>query len=326
MKLLALAVPIIYLLVLGCGGTDPSIDSDGSGSLQLKIQWPSTRDIPPATRSLRVTAKTLVKNDSGQKVEDKTVADKVVARPEDETSSTVILEDLPSVEVRIQVLAYASTEATGDPLAIGLKDTTISSGATTIIAITLQSPQGCFDPTSSAIAGDAEDTGTTSAIATDGAATASVNLMNVTTHITGGDGNHAFARYLDGVWITPSAPANLIFVFEATTAVSGEDAEYSFEIFSPQTLPEMRLSRSGSMRDGEVVSGEPPINGELSIAVPFTFAANVKQGISLQITTESKNFFTGDTVNTRLRFKRIEGLSAGSTLQTASCTGWLAGI
>jgi hypothetical protein len=126
---------ILALGLMSCGGSGSP--SQNTGGVRLTVKWPATRDIPPATRSLRITATTLVKSDGGTKVEDKSVGSRIVVRPENQTTSTVTLDDLPSVEVRVKVLAYASTDATGDPLAIGLKDATISSGSTTSIAITL---------------------------------------------------------------------------------------------------------------------------------------------------------------------------------------------
>lgn len=124
-----------YLLLLAavlhlasCGGSGEM--NTQSGRVRLVIHWPETRTIPSATQSLRFTVVTLITNDDNQIVEKTQVKQQVVPRPSGETVSTVILEDLPSVKVRVKATAHESTDGTGATLAAGSVDLTVTQNST----------------------------------------------------------------------------------------------------------------------------------------------------------------------------------------------------
>lgn len=136
---------LVAIFILGCGGSGDSTPSN-RGRLRVSIHWPSGRDIPPAAQSLKVTAVTLIQNESGQKVEDAEVGKKVVARPQGQATSDITLEDLPSVEVRVKVSAYASTDGSGTALALGTGDIQIPENGTANASITLHADIASIEP------------------------------------------------------------------------------------------------------------------------------------------------------------------------------------
>lgn len=130
-----LFIATVAIGLVSCAGSGAS--QTGRGRLRLTVRWPRTRDIPPATRSLRVTVKTLVEDSSGSVNEDVEVANQVVQRPEGEATSSLTLVDLPSVLVRVNVQAFASTDASGTPIAAGHDEVTIREDQTTSASVTL---------------------------------------------------------------------------------------------------------------------------------------------------------------------------------------------
>lgn len=146
-RLIALLLLVLTLAIglVSCAGIGRSMHS-GRGRLTLTVRWPATRDIPPATRSLKLIVKTVIEKESGVKSEGVTVAEKLVSRPAGASTSTATLEDLPSVDVRVRVLAFASADGSGTALASGFSDVKITENGTTSAAVTLE-PQvaGCSE-------------------------------------------------------------------------------------------------------------------------------------------------------------------------------------
>jgi hypothetical protein len=139
---LAILVATVTVGLMSCAGSG-GMASLASGRLTLTITWPEqTRAIPPSTRSLKVQAVTLIKGDLGSKKEDVLVGSTVVARPSGQVTSSISLDKLPSVELRIKVTAHASTDGTSEAIAVGMKDITIIADATTPATIDLQSEVG----------------------------------------------------------------------------------------------------------------------------------------------------------------------------------------
>lgn len=128
---------LVVLLVASCGGSGNIGVSAEGGRVKLVIHWPETREIPAATESLNFKVVTLIANDENEIVEKEQVKEQVVQRPTGQTVSTVVLEDLPSVKVRIKATAHESTDGTGAVLASGSVDITVSEAGTVNAAITL---------------------------------------------------------------------------------------------------------------------------------------------------------------------------------------------
>lgn len=128
---------IVACLVASCGGSGDIGGSSEGGRVRLVIHWPETREIPAATQSLNFKVVTLITNDENQIVEKEQVKEQVVQRPTGQTVSTVVLEDLPSVKVRVKATAHESTDGTGAVLASGSVDITVSEAGTVNAAITL---------------------------------------------------------------------------------------------------------------------------------------------------------------------------------------------
>jgi hypothetical protein len=120
LQVLVMAALALYGLI-ACGGSGQTgeISTSGKGRLTLSITWPSSRAIPAETRSIRVTAKVLQPADGPE------VANEVVQRPEGQSTTEVVLDNIPSVKVLVTASAYASNDGTGDVIASGSKEVTV---------------------------------------------------------------------------------------------------------------------------------------------------------------------------------------------------------
>lgn len=142
LQLLLVAAVALYGLI-ACGGSGHTDDNPTSrrGRLTLSITWPSSRAIPAETQSIRVTAKVLQPADGPE------VANQVVQRPEGQSTSQIVLSDIPSVKVLISATAYASNDGTGDVIASGLKEVTVPEDNSVAANIELdgdvEPPVGC---------------------------------------------------------------------------------------------------------------------------------------------------------------------------------------
>lgn len=126
--------PLFGLLMLGiasCGGHS-NAKAVSRGRVTLTVNWPSSREIPSATRSIKIVAFSLGPDQGIQ------VGEVVVQRPANQPTSQVVLEDLPSVKVRLTATAHASTDGTGDVLAQGSKDVDVPENSTVPASISLQ--------------------------------------------------------------------------------------------------------------------------------------------------------------------------------------------
>jgi hypothetical protein len=134
MLALVVFLAMMVLCVMSCGGRGVG---KPSGAVRLSIRWPQTRDIPAATRSLRITAQTLVSDLNGGTKEDVTAADRVIPRPSGEQVSNLVLDHLPSVEVRIKAFAYTSSDGTGSAIAQGATDIHVPENLSVAATLTL---------------------------------------------------------------------------------------------------------------------------------------------------------------------------------------------
>ncbi len=70
------------------------------------------------------------------------VASRVVARPEGQSTSQVVLDDLPSVKVRVTATAYAQANATGAALATGFIEVNVPENSSVSAQLTLNGSGG----------------------------------------------------------------------------------------------------------------------------------------------------------------------------------------
>lgn len=116
----ALSVAVACLICAhGCGSSGAHRDASGRGRVVVTIRWPRTREIPPSTQSIRLVATVEEPADGPE------VGNLVVPRPSEQTSSTAVLENLPSVKCRIAGTAFATTDGTGQALASGTADVAV---------------------------------------------------------------------------------------------------------------------------------------------------------------------------------------------------------
>lgn len=129
------------VLLPGCGGSSgtftqeagTSIPTPGRGAMRFIIQWPdgssdSTRQVPAAANSVVIT---LTENNN------QVAPPKVVSRPP-EGNSVVTFPDMPVTNVSATVIAYASSDGTGEAQSNGTTTVQVQEGQTTGTSITLE--------------------------------------------------------------------------------------------------------------------------------------------------------------------------------------------
>jgi hypothetical protein len=317
---------VLLLPTLGCGGSGTtSAEVSGRGRVTLTITWPASRAIPAATRSIKIVAKVLEPADGSQ------VAEQVVQRPENQPTSQVVLDDLPSVKVRITATAFESTNGTGDVLASGSTEVDVPESNSVTANIVLEAEDSpCEAPfaqvTNSETEPDTVVTGTTSANISVPGSSVSVNLTTITasSSVTANTPDFsANAQFIDYFMVVSSSPEAVFLnlVFEISTVVGeGANAEYKYTLLASGTL-NTPYEVFGDFREGVLINGVPPVNQEVKI--PVVVLPGFFSGIDIRL--ENRTFQEGDFLSNSIRFKRIEGLPAGATVRTRSCTGWLGG-
>jgi hypothetical protein len=133
---LMLTTPLIALS--GCGGgggtASPAASSTRAGKLSLTVKWPEqtkdTRLIPQFTQVLRAELR------SGDQVLG--IRD-ILNEDGPPRASTVTFDNLQPGVVTLTATAYPEAGATGTPLASGAVSTTINSGETARVSITMAS-------------------------------------------------------------------------------------------------------------------------------------------------------------------------------------------
>lgn len=156
------AVISSLLIISGCGGgggknaaspgVSPTVSaaSRGKGQVAFTIHWPAataakSRLLPTASKSIKFT---VVEYDAPNNV---VVLTKIAARPPDtETTSTVLLDGLPTVLVNIKAEAFPSADATGVVQAAGLLTVSIEQNKTIDKTITLNSTVKSVEVTAAA--------------------------------------------------------------------------------------------------------------------------------------------------------------------------------
>lgn len=140
---------LAFALLPGCGGSGNS-DSPtvpGRGEVVFTMHWPerspaeATRLIPKASNSLRFK---VFEKRTGSDDEPKLITERVEPRPADDPSglppsSTVRIDGLPAVAVRIEISAHPSAEGTGTAQASGTVEMKIEENKESTQAITLAS-------------------------------------------------------------------------------------------------------------------------------------------------------------------------------------------
>lgn len=118
------AVLLSSVMAAGCGGSSGKQDLSETGRVVINIAWPATRGIPAATRSIKVVARVLQPLDGPQ------VGEVVVPRPVTATSSQAVLNNIPSVRIRLTATAHVATDASDAAIAIGTVEVTVVENST----------------------------------------------------------------------------------------------------------------------------------------------------------------------------------------------------
>jgi hypothetical protein len=131
-----LAATLLLGLLLGCAGSGVQSKPTSQGRVTLTVTWPASRAIPSATQSIKITVKVLEPTNGPE------VAQRIILRPEGQATSQLVLEDIPSVKVRITATAYATTDATGTALATGSTDAIVPENSAVTASLTLTDSSG----------------------------------------------------------------------------------------------------------------------------------------------------------------------------------------
>jgi hypothetical protein len=114
------AVLLVTWGLVACGGSGATTSLPQTrGRITLTVNWPTSREIPAEARSIKVVAKVLQPENGPQ------VGEEIVERPANQTTSQIVLDDIPSVKVRLTATAYESTNGTGEVIASGTTEVTV---------------------------------------------------------------------------------------------------------------------------------------------------------------------------------------------------------
>lgn len=318
-------ISVLLVAIASCGGSGGANSSiAGQGRVTLTITWPSTRAIPTATRSIKIVAKVLEPENGPQ------VAEQVIQRPENQPTSQVVLDDLPSVKVLITATAHTSADGSGNVLASGSAQVQVPENNS--IEANIQLEAEAF-PCEASFAEAMESGVSEPDLVVTGTSTASLEVeglelnvspMRITASATVSDSildTHGQGLFQDGIIVSHASPnpIPLTFVFEVTTQLGeGTNATYRYWVSAPGANP---FEIFGEYRDGALSSGVQPVNGEINVS--GVVLPNTVAGLAIRL--QNRTFTEGDFLSNSIRFKRIEGLPDGATVRTRSCTGWLGG-
>ncbi len=344
---LAAVATILFMGLASCGGhEDGRLATASRGRVVLTIAWPATRAIPPAARSIKIVAVSL-QPDRGQQV-----GQVIVPRPADQATSQAVLEDLPSVKVRLTATAHTSADGTGEAIAAGSTDVNVPENNSVAANITLDSTAGCVMPAVSAYANAVNDQGNDSLIdagqkltasstrsgsfpvgvtPTDPGvrvatgATASVNRAQLTGSILN------IGRFADSISDTlifdapgktgQAGQATIVMNARATTTAGATASTYSY---SAEINGDNAINIHGSVIRGNQ-NNDPPPSGDIRGIVHFVYGQQVSFFADIDY---SFDILDPPGISNQLahwKFVKFEGLPTGATIRSLSCDPWPGG-
>lgn len=339
----ALLLAWLLLALAACGGSGAESTSARRGRVKVTITWPSSRAIPAETRSIRVVAKVL------EPVDGPEVANHVVARPVGQVNSQIVLDNIPSVKVRLTATAHASSDGTGASLASGSTEVRVPEANSASASILLGGDADCVLPTITAFVSAVGDNGnvehtktgqilnasiTRSSAFTVGARfddpgvlvqTAAVSTINPGL-LRGSVTNYGRfkAQFIDLLKI--DAPGRADQPGEATIVMSAEAPSFGGATAATYLyllrINELDIDIGGSMSRGSLVNGEPAPSGEVRRTFQFVYGQPFSFESELDL---SFNILEPPSTSTReaeWNFVDIEGLPSGATVNSTSCNDW----
>jgi hypothetical protein len=233
--LISIGFAIGLIVVAGCGGNSP-VSGARTGQVSVTIHWPSTRDIPSETRSIRVVAKAMEPIDGPE------VGQVVVGRPANASTSQANLTNLPSLRVRLTATAYASTDASGVSIAEGSAEVQVPEDNTVSANITLTSTLD-IDVHITPIHGEAPFGGTTQFNAQFNALVAGTADQSVAWEASGGT--------ISGSGLYTAGTTSGVFELEATSLLDSTAVSRSLvSVFSAAgTPPLFKRTYTGTYTD-----------------------------------------------------------------------------
>ncbi len=339
---LILLLASIGLAIVSCAGSGGAGGSEGRGRVTLTVTWPTSRAIPAATRSIKVVAKVLQPENGPE------VGQEIVQRPANQATSTIALEDLPSVKIRLTATAYASTDGTGTVLAQGSTDIQVPENNAVSANINLADDGGgCLDPKARAFVEVSNDEGPSDGLNL-GAFTASASISGVDHHTIDDQpfnvstaasssvnrGNLSASATTEGQGdavfedkITVSAPGKegqtgqMTIVMAATPASNGgaeRDIQYTYLI---EGFDSGDIEIDGEFDHGTLI-GDPPASGQVSSVVSFVYGQPTHVFMELRLSVDVYDVQMPLTQSATWNFVRFQGLPAGAAVHSGSCDDW----
>jgi hypothetical protein len=279
------------------------------------------------------------------------VGQKVVERPANAATSTIVLEDLPSVKIRLTATAYASIDGTGDVLAQGSNEIQVPEDNTVSAQITLADGGGCKDPKATAVVevgnddgpGDAWNIGTfTASTSSTGvrhftnsnnqpfnvstAASANVNRGQLAVSATNFGQGHAV--FEDEITITAPGKegetGQMTVVMAATPASNGGADRNIQYLYRVEGFPSGDIDIEGEFFRG-TPSGDAPASGQVSGLVSFVYGEPIRVLTEVRLSVDLYDATRSQTQSISWTFVRFQGLPAGATIHSASCEDWFNG-
>ena len=138
---------ICLLMISSCGGhgkgSTTNLDFSNTGSVKVTIQWPEplSRDIPAATKSLKFNVSAIQGDPDADEetVEWVEVLEQIFDRPLNDTRTEYLLDRIPKVKCKLELLAYSDFNGTGTLIASAQTYFTLSQLVNTVsVAIQLE--------------------------------------------------------------------------------------------------------------------------------------------------------------------------------------------
>jgi hypothetical protein len=338
---------LIFLLIclhaLACGGSGSSAHVASRGRVTLTISWPPSRAIPTETRSLRIVVKVLEPENGPE------VADEVIQRPEGQSTTQITLEDLPSVRVRITARAFVSQDGSGEPIAEGSAEVSVTENSSVGANITLAAQdEGCPVPEAFA---EAQAFTTGPELKSIGIQTATAGPSNgekvvrdsefqeqtVTTSamatVVGRSSTHKLLRGAETQasfkeWLMISAPgrqgelatATVTMTAVTPTGSAGVDKTLGYHFwveYRGRGLDDSTFRISGGR--GSQDSGDPPPQGNVSGTVQFRYGEPFLLDIGAAFTWNDNTFPGSSTLTASWNFVSMQLPEGASFVPARNC-------